>query len=74
MVVDMESRQVTTAIGRKRARTGCDIRICGVVVGGSLAGQQIIEAASAPVGAQVHVAREEGQQVHHALSAALSTR
>jgi hypothetical protein len=48
---------VTPAIGSGRARTGCDIRVCGVMVGGALAGQQIIEGAFGPCRAWVHVAR-----------------
>jgi hypothetical protein len=57
LVKGMESRSVPPAIGRERARTGCDIRICGVMVGGSLAGQQIMEGAFCPCRAWAHVAR-----------------
>ena len=42
---DMELMSVTPAIGSGRARAGSDIRICGVIVGGSLGGQQTIEGA-----------------------------
>lgn len=45
---------------RGRARARCDIRICGEMAGGSLAGQQTIEGALlAPVSRLVHVARRK---------------
>jgi hypothetical protein len=66
------SRSVTPAIGTDGARTGCDIRICGVIDGWP-ASQQTIEGALCPCRAW-SMSREEGQQVHHALSAALTRR
>jgi hypothetical protein len=54
----MESRSVRPAIGSGRARTGCDIRMCGVLmVGGSLAGQHIIKGAFCSCRVWVHVAQ-----------------
>lgn len=49
LVKGLEVRASLARNRQRRARTGCDIRICGVVVGGSQAGQQIIEGASAPL-------------------------
>lgn len=49
LVKGLEVRASLARNRQRRARTGCDIRICGVVVGESQAGQQIIEGASAPL-------------------------
>ena len=62
---DMELMSVTPAIGSGRARAGSDIIICGVIVGGSLGGQQTIEGALPPCRAWSTL-REEGEQVHGA--------